>query len=73
VLNDLVLNAGERCIETECVGVTEYFDEAMGKAMSPLSIALGWLKEEDAAGGRGALDQFIIRKVIAEESKNEEK
>ena len=73
VLNDLVLNVGERCIEMECVGVTEYFDEAMGKVMSPLSIALGWLKEEDAAGGRGALDQFVIRKVIAEESKNEKK
>jgi hypothetical protein len=71
VLNDIVLNAGERCIEMEVVGVTEYYDEAMGKVMSPLSIALGWLKEEDAAGGRGALDQFVIRKVIVEESKDE--
>jgi len=59
--NDVVLNAGERCENAECVGVEEYYDEAMGKVLTPLNIALGWLKEEDAAGGRGALDQFVIR------------
>jgi len=63
VLSDVVLNVGERCTDIECVGVTEYYDEAMGKVMTPLSIALSWLKEEEAAGGRGALDQFVIREA----------
>ena len=61
LLSDVVLNAGERCVDFECVGITEYYDEAMGKVMTPLSIALNWLKEEEAAGGRGALDQFVVR------------
>jgi len=61
LINDLVTNAGERCLDSDCVGVNEFFDEAMGKILSPLSIALGWLKEEDAAGGRGALEHFVIR------------
>lgn len=60
-LDEIVLSAGDRCIDVECVGVNEYYDEAMNKVMSPLSIALGWLKEEDAAGGRGALNQIVIR------------
>lgn len=61
VLSDVVLNAGERCMDADCVGISEYHDEAMGKVMTPLSIALSWLTEEEAAGGRGALDQFVIR------------
>jgi len=66
VLNDILLNAGERCTNPECVGAVEFHDEAMGKISSPLSIALSFLKEEEAAGGRGALDQFVLRN---EESK----
>ena len=64
LINDLVMNAGERCLDSECVGVNEFFDEVRTKILSPLSIALGWLKEEDAAGGRGALEHFVIRDVV---------
>lgn len=60
-LSDVVTNAGERCSDAECVGVTEYYDEAMGKVLTPLSIVLSWINEEAAAGGRGALDQIVIR------------
>ena len=70
MLSDVVLNVGERCKDIECVGVAEYYDEAMGKVLSPLSIALGWLKEEAAAGGRGALDQFVIRKEVKETTRS---
>ncbi len=61
VLSDVVLNAGERCEDIECVGVTEYYDEARGKVLSPTSIAMGFLVEEEAAGKRGILGQFLIQ------------
>lgn len=41
LINDLVMNAGERCLDSECVGVNEFFDEVRSKILSPLSIALG--------------------------------
>jgi len=61
VLGDVVLNAGERCVDVECVGVTEYYDEARGKVLTPTSIAIGFLVEEEAAGKRGILGQFLIQ------------
>ncbi len=67
VLNDLLLNAGERCTNPDCVGAVEFHDEAMGKVLSPLSIALNFLKEEEAAGGRGALDNFVLRNAESKE------
>ena len=71
ILIDVVLNAGGRCADLECVGVTEYFDEARGKVLSPNSIAMGFLVEEDAAGKRGVLGQFLIDDQ--DESSNNEK
>jgi len=61
VLTDLLLNVGERCTDPECVGISEFHDEAMGKVLSPLSIALNYLNEEESAGRHGALDQFVLR------------
>lgn len=60
LLNDLLLNAGERCLDSTFVGAMEYYDEAMNRVISPLLIALRWLKEEEAAGGRGALEKIVI-------------
>jgi hypothetical protein len=61
VISDIVLNAGERCEDVECVGVTEYYDEARGKVLNPTSIAMNFLIEEEAAGKRGVLNQFLIQ------------
>lgn len=60
ILSDVVLNAGGRCDDIECVGATEYYDEARGKVLSPTSIAMAFLSEEDAAGKRGILGKFLI-------------
>jgi hypothetical protein len=66
LLNDLLLNAGERCLDSRFVGAIEYYDETMNRVISPLLIALRWLKEEEAAGGRGALENIVINKNITD-------
>ncbi len=60
ILSDVVLNAGGRCDDIECVGAAEYYDEARGKVLSPTGIAMAFLAEEDAAGKRGILGKFLI-------------
>ena len=64
ILSDIVLNAGGRCEDIDCVGVTEYYDEARGKVLSPNSIAMGFLVEEEAAGKRGVLGKFLIEENV---------
>merc|ERR1719223_1235995 len=61
ILNDLLLNVGERCKDPSCVGVSEFYDEVRCKVLTPSSIVLTFLQEEDEAKGRGLLGQFLIR------------
>ena len=60
ILGDIIINAGGRCDDFQCVGSTEYYDEARGKVLSPTSIAMAFLAEEEAAGKRGILGKFLI-------------
>lgn len=69
VLNDVLLSASERCIDAAIVGTTEYYDESVNRVVSPLLIALRWLKEEEAAGARGALGKIVIHKKMKGDQK----
>lgn len=61
ILNDLLLNVGERCKDSSYVGVSEFYDEVRCKVLTPSSIVLTFLQEEDEAKSRGVLGQFLMR------------
>ena len=62
LLDELLINVGERCVDMECVGITEYYDEVNSQVITPLNVAMGYLVEEDNGGGESSvLDQFLIR------------
>jgi len=68
LLDELMLNVGERCMDVECVGVTEYYDESRRQVMTPLGIVIGYLVEENSVpGGSSVLEQFLIREEKVEE------
>jgi len=66
LLNDLILNVGERCMDVECVAVTEYYDEGRDRVMTPTSIVLSYLMEENANSDGNDLQQFVIREAEEE-------
>eukprot|EP00566_Odontella_aurita_P004032 CAMPEP_0113600712 /NCGR_PEP_ID=MMETSP0015_2-20120614/42849_1 /TAXON_ID=2838 /ORGANISM="Odontella" /LENGTH=1196 /DNA_ID=CAMNT_0000508979 /DNA_START=68 /DNA_END=3658 /DNA_ORIENTATION=+ /assembly_acc=CAM_ASM_000160 len=60
LLNDTMINAGERCLDAECVGITEYYDATNGDIVTPLFIARRFMEEQEELGDDGVLSLFLI-------------
>jgi len=62
LLDELTINVCERCMDVECVAMTEYYDEVKRQVMPPSNIIMGYLVEESGISGRSSvLEQFLIR------------
>jgi len=62
LLDELMINIGERCMDIKCVGMTEYYDEVRMQAMKPSDIVMEHLVEESGISGRSSvLKKNLIR------------
>ena len=60
LLNDVMLNVGDRCVDVECVGVNEYYDEARRTISTPLGIARRFFEGQEDLEEGSVLTNFVI-------------
>ena len=54
LLDELMINASDSCIDAECAGMTEYYDEVKRQMMTPSDILMGYLVEESSILGQSS-------------------
>jgi hypothetical protein len=60
LLTDIMLSAGERCVEVDCVGTDEFYDPVHGIMLSPRSIVRTFMQADTTEGGQNVSSQFTI-------------
>jgi len=60
LLNDAMLNAGQRCLDPECVGVDEYYDSERACIVTPISIVREFMRNEEKKDSGGVTSKFVL-------------
>jgi hypothetical protein len=60
LLTDIMLSAGERCVEVDCVGMDEFYDPVNGIMLNPRSIVWAFMQADTAEGGQNVSSQFTF-------------
>jgi len=61
LLDEILLNAGERCVDTECIDAERYYDANTGEVATPLSIVEDFMVHPDTGRLRDdVVSSFVI-------------